>query len=146
MKKAPIGSLVLIPPGPYDTLSVSKLTIQPMIRRRNSGLPSQSKSRLPFQDRYISLDGHTRLYYAVMQGWESVRAVTEASDEWVYRFVEEARKRNIHTPMDLIPVSHDEYTEKWDRFCDAFFAEGENISAVANPENHTSQGITCPGR
>lgn len=87
---------------------------------------------LPHRDRYISLDGHTRLYYAVMQGWESVRAVTEVSDEWVYRFVEEARKRNIHTPMDLIPVTHDEYTVKWNRFCDDFFAEAEENTKPAD--------------
>lgn len=78
---------------------------------------------LPFQDDYISLDGHTRLYYAVRKNWKSVRAVTSESDGWVYRFVEEAQKRNIHTPKDLIPVAHREYEEKWNRFCDAFFAE-----------------------
>lgn len=77
---------------------------------------------LPHQGRYISLDGHTRLYYAVMNGWESVRAVAETSDEWVYGFVEEAMKRGIHAPKDLIPVSHEEYEEKWNRFCDDFLS------------------------
>jgi len=80
---------------------------------------------LSFEGRYISLDGHTRLYYAVMQGWESVRAVTEVSDECVYRFVEEARKRNIYTPADLMLVNHAEYMEKWNRFCDDFLEEAE---------------------
>lgn len=75
---------------------------------------------LPHQERYISLDGHTRLYYAVMKGWKYVRAVAEASDEGVFRFVEEAGKRNIYTPRDLILVDHDEYEEKWNRFCDEF--------------------------
>lgn len=87
---------------------------------------------LSFEGRYISLDGHTRLYYAVMQGWESVRAVTEVSDEWVYRFVEEARKRNIYTPADLMLVSHAEYMEKWNRFCDDFFAEAEENTKPAD--------------
>ena len=32
---------------------------------------------LPNEDRFISLDGHTRLYYAVMKGWVCVRAVVE---------------------------------------------------------------------
>lgn len=77
---------------------------------------------LPYQGRFISLDGHTRLYYAVMQGWEHVRAVAETDDGWVHGFVEEAKKRSIYTPADLIPVSHAEYVEKWDGFCDAFFA------------------------
>lgn len=75
---------------------------------------------LPHQERYISLDGHTRLYYAVMKGWKYVRAVAEASDKLVFRFVEEAGKRNIYTPRDLILVDHDEYEEKWNRFCDEF--------------------------
>lgn len=80
---------------------------------------------LPFEGRYISLDGHTRLYYAVMNGWKSVRAVIDASDEWVYGFVEEARKRNIFLPKDMRLVSHGEYEEKWNRFCDEYFA-GKN--------------------
>jgi len=78
---------------------------------------------LPIEDRFISLDGHTRLYYAVMQGWEFVRAVVESSDDWVYKFVTEAQKRGIHTPKELTLVSHAEYEEKWNRFCDQFFAE-----------------------
>lgn len=76
---------------------------------------------LPHHEKYISLDGHTRLYYAVMNGWDSVRAVVEESDDWVYSFVDEARRRSIFTPHDLIPVSHEEYKEKWDKFCDEFF-------------------------
>lgn len=75
---------------------------------------------LPHRERYISLDGHTRLYYAVMKGWKYVRAVAEESDEWVFRFVEEAKKRHIYTPRDLILVNHEEYEEKWNRFCDEF--------------------------
>lgn len=77
---------------------------------------------LPHEDRFISLDGHTRLYYAVMKGWESVRAVVESSDDWVYKFVAEAQKRGIHTPKDMTLVGHTEYEEKWNRFCDDFFA------------------------
>lgn len=77
---------------------------------------------LPHEDRFISLDGHTRLYYAVMKGWECVRAVIESSDDWVYKFVTEAQKRRIYTPKDMALVSHDEYEEKWNRFCDDFFA------------------------
>lgn len=77
---------------------------------------------LPNEDRFISLDGHTRLYYVVMQGWECVRAVVESSDDWVYKFVTEAQKRGIYTPKEMTLVSHDEYEEKWNRFCDDFFA------------------------
>lgn len=81
---------------------------------------------LPFDGQYISLDGHTRLYYAVMKGWDHVRAVIEPSDDWVYRFVDEARKRGIYSPKDMALVSHNEYEEKWYRFCDGFFAGAED--------------------
>ena len=82
---------------------------------------------LPNEDRFISLDGHTRLYYAVMKGWECVRAVVESSDDWVYKFVTEAQKRGIYTPKEMTLVSHDEYEEKWNCFCDQFFAEALEI-------------------
>lgn len=85
-----------------------------------AGSPSRDN---PLQGRYISLDGHTRLYYAVMQGWKHVRAVAETSDDWVYRFVEEAKRRGVYTPADLALLSHREYEEKWNRFCDRFFGE-----------------------
>ncbi len=81
---------------------------------------------LPCEERYISLDGHTRLYYAVMKGWERVRAVIESSDDWVYGFVEEAKKRGVNSPKDMVLVSHDEYEEKWNRFCDEFFGRSGN--------------------
>lgn len=76
---------------------------------------------LPNEDRFISLDGHTRLYFAVMKGWECVRAVIEQSDNWVYKFVSEAQKRGIYAPKEMTLVSHEEYEEKWNRFCDDFF-------------------------
>lgn len=75
---------------------------------------------LPYEGRYISLDGHTRSYYAVTKGWHCVRAVIVPSDDWVYSFVTEAKKRGIYTPKDMTLVSHIEYEEKWNRFCDEF--------------------------
>ena len=80
---------------------------------------------MPYQNGYISLDGHTRLHYAVMNGWKYVRAVEETSADWVYHFVAEAQKRNIHTPKDMMLLSHEEYEEKWNRFCDEIFADAE---------------------
>lgn len=75
-------------------------------------------------DRFISLDGHTRLYYAVMNGWKSVRAVVvDSSENWTLRFVKEAQKRKIFQPKDMILVPHTEYEEKWNHFCDEMFAE-----------------------
>lgn len=78
---------------------------------------------LPFEGRYISLDGHTRLYLAVMKGWNSVRAVMDTSGDYIYGFVEEAKRRNIHSPKDMELISHGVYEEKWHRFCDSFFAK-----------------------
>ena len=80
----------------------------------------------PDKERYISLDGHTRLYYAVMMGWTEVRAVEEASGDYIFDFVEEARRRNIRSPFDLEPLDHNTYEQKWNRFCDDFFAQRES--------------------
>lgn len=72
--------------------------------------------------RYISLDGHTRLYYAVAQGWKTVRAFEAEVNDYVLEFVEEAKKRGVISveKMELLP--HSEYEIKWNKFCDDFFA------------------------
>ncbi len=77
---------------------------------------------LPHAGRYISLDGHTRLYLAVIESWTHVRAVTEETDEYIYAFAAQAQKRGIHTPADMSLVPHAEYEVKWNRFCDEFFS------------------------
>ncbi len=78
-------------------------------------------------NRYISLDGHTRLYYAVLMGWTEVRAVEVSSGTYINGFVQEAIRRNIRSPYDLHLVSHREYEEKWYKFCDDYFAQTENM-------------------
>ncbi len=60
-----------------------------------------------------------------MMGWNTVYAVEENLDDWVYKFVKEATSRKIYTPMDLEPVTHEEYELKWNRFCDELFAEND---------------------
>lgn len=77
-------------------------------------------------DRFISLDGHTRLHYAVAMGWTEIRAVEESSGDYIYGFVEEAIRRNIRTPYDLQLVNHKEYEVQWNKFCDDYFARKEN--------------------
>jgi len=77
-------------------------------------------------ERCISLDGHTRLYYAVMMGWTEVRAVEVPAGDYIQGFVAEAIRRGIRTPYDLQLVSHEEYEVKWDKFCDDYFAQKEN--------------------
>lgn len=79
------------------------------------------------ENRYISLDGHTRLYYAVQRGWCNIRAVEEVSGDYIYAFVKEARKRNIRSPYDLSLISHQEYEKKWNQFCDDFFARKDAL-------------------
>lgn len=82
---------------------------------------------MPFEGRFISLDGHTRLYYAVSKGWTSVRAVCDTSGDYIYDFVKEAQRRNIYSPKDMKLLTHREYEEKWNRFCDDYFAKEEKM-------------------
>lgn len=81
---------------------------------------------LPWEGRYISLDGHTRLFLAVTRGYETVRAVISETDEWVWRFVDEAQKRGVTSPNKMQLLPHDEYVIKWDRFCDSVFGKEED--------------------
>lgn len=80
---------------------------------------------MPYGERYVSLDGHTRLYYASKQGWETVQCVVEPGGEWAAKFALEAQSRKIFTPKDLRLVTHAEYETKWNAFCDLFFAQFE---------------------
>ena len=43
-------------------------------------------------------------------------------DESIYDFVNEAKRRKIFSPYDLIPLSHEEYEIKWNSYCDAYFS------------------------
>lgn len=83
---------------------------------------------MPYEGHYLSLDGHTRLYYAVSRGWKTVRAVLSSSDDCIYGFVEEARRRGIFSPKDMALVSHSEYEEKWNRFCDEYFSSRRGLT------------------
>lgn len=77
------------------------------------------------EDYVVSLDGHTRLYYATTKGYSKVKAYFTASGDYIDGFVEEARRRNIYSPYNLKLISHEEYKIKWDKFCDDFFKEKE---------------------
>lgn len=77
---------------------------------------------LPHAGRYIALDGHTRLYLAVLEGWTHVHAVTEKTDDYIFVFAAQAQKRSVHTPADMALIPHAEYEVKWNRFCDKFFS------------------------
>lgn len=73
-------------------------------------------------DRYISMDGHTRLYLAVLLGIERVLGFIAEDNSDVRAFAEEAARRGIGAPRDLTVLSPDEYEEKWIGFCQNYFA------------------------
>ena len=74
------------------------------------------------KDRYISLDGHTRLYYALINGYKKVKAVVcNEENDWTYMFVEEAQRRNIFNVKDMILVNHEDYEILWNEYCDSLF-------------------------
>ncbi len=83
---------------------------------------------IPYGDRYISLDGHTRLYLAARNGFDIVKAVESGTDDWVWTFVHEAERRNILRPRDLILLSHEQYEIQWNQYCDAVFADKNQSS------------------
>ena len=85
---------------------------------------------MKYGDRYISLDGHTRLRYAVSMGWDQVLAVEAESDGYIYGFVEEAQRRQVFSPYDLQVIPHEEYEIKWNRFCDEYFSSQNSQPSV----------------
>ena len=74
------------------------------------------------EGRFISLDGHTRLFLAAQQGWETVRAVHDTADSVLLAFSDEAARRGVRTPVDMTVLSHSDYGLQWNAFCDAFIA------------------------
>ena len=77
----------------------------------------------PYGERFISLDGHTRLYHAVQSGFSSVRAVVSDTDEWVFQFVREAERRGVLEPKDMVLLPQEKYVVEWDEYCDSVFAQ-----------------------
>lgn len=77
-------------------------------------------------NQYISQDGHTRMYCAWQKGIRTVKAfLTEEENDYISYFVKEARNRGIYKISDMQTLSHEEYTEKWHRFCDKYFSSRE---------------------
>jgi hypothetical protein len=69
----------------------------------------------------ISLDGHTRMKAALELGYDSVYVYHDEYDEGIFRFVNEAVKRQIRTVADMKIISNEEYRIKWDGFCDTLY-------------------------
>lgn len=78
----------------------------------------------PWNGRYIALDGHTRLFFAIYKGYASVNALVSATDDSIWKFVEEAQRRGIYTPHRMKLLSHDEYEVAWNQYCDLVLATG----------------------
>ena len=74
---------------------------------------------------YVSLDGHTRLYLAYSLGFKHVYAYQSQDFDGFDYFFDEARKRNIYSAKDLILLEHEEYVDKWDKFCDDYYMNRE---------------------
>jgi len=83
---------------------------------------------LPGTNRYISCDGHTRLYAAKQKGYSKVRAYRAEINEYLYGFVEEARKRGIEQIHDLKVLTQEEYIKCWYHFRDRYFAQIAEIT------------------
>lgn len=73
--------------------------------------------------KYISLDGHTRMYYAYLKGWNKIIVYDGSSNDFIFGFANEARKRGITKVSDIKKLSHEEYDVCWNKFCDDYFAE-----------------------
>lgn len=73
-------------------------------------------------DKYISQDGHTRMYCAYQKGIRTVKAfLAEEEGGYIKDFAEEARCRRIYAVSDMEVLSHEGYVEKWHRYCDEYF-------------------------
>lgn len=77
----------------------------------------------PENGRYISMDGHTRMYVAMQMGIEQVMGYTASCSECIYDFAKEAEGRGIYSVYDMRKISHEEYKVKWHQFCEEYFAQ-----------------------
>lgn len=76
---------------------------------------------LKHENELILLDGHTRLYMAKMLNIAEVYAYEDDSNNDIWGFVAEARRRNIYTVHDIALVSSADYELLWHKFCDDYF-------------------------
>ena len=126
------GSLLCAFP-PVERFSVALADIQPSqfyadedkLRAVRSFIASPEDVVIPltpYQGRYASLDGHTRMVAARELGFTHVTGFLTQADAWIFRFAEEAVRRSVISPADITILPHDEYCIKWHRFCDEFFS------------------------
>lgn len=73
------------------------------------------------EDRFISLDGHTRLYVASRMGFDKVYGFISPVDGYIYDFASLAAARGILSPRDITPLPHEDYCRLWLGFCREYF-------------------------
>ncbi len=112
-------SIDRIQPSQFYVDSIKKMAVESFINMEMDVIIPL----VEYGDRYISMDGHTRLSVAIDKGFKSVKGIIVQGDDYLYKFVEEAIKRNVKTPYDLEVLSHEDYDIKWNRFCDEFFEQ-----------------------
>lgn len=112
-------SIDRIQPSQFYVDSIKKMAVESFINMEMDVIIPL----VEYGDRYISMDGHTRLSVAIDKGFKSVKGIIVQCDDYLYKFVEEAIKRNVKTPYDLEVLSHEDYDIKWNRFCDEFFEQ-----------------------
>ena len=74
-----------------------------------------------YKNRYISLDGHTRISVGIDKGFSRVKGFITNSYDYVDDFVKEAELRGIISPKDMIELIHEDYKNKWNKFCYDYF-------------------------
>lgn len=94
----------------------------------------------PFENRFISLDGHTRLSAAAALGFKYVYGFVTESDDYIFDFVKEALSRHVKNVADIAVLSHAEYEEKWFGFCDEYWDKKDEdyINSSATPSRVTA--------
>ena len=78
---------------------------------------------IPDGERYISCDGHNRLYAAHLLGLtEALAFLCADPGDAIHDFARMARERGIRRPADLTLLPHEDYVIQWHGFCDGYFA------------------------
>lgn len=78
--------------------------------------------RDPQSGRWVSLDGHSRMYAAAAQGWQTVQVYESKAGAYIWDFAKEAQRRGVWSPKDILPLQHQDYQEQWFGFCSDYFA------------------------
>ena len=78
---------------------------------------------IPDGGRFISCDGHSRLYAAHLLDLKEVLAfICPDPGDAIHDFARMARERGVYRPADLKRLPHEDYAVQWNRFCDDYFA------------------------